>query len=632
VKTTSNCLFKPIFVHTACLALLASSEAQELRPYQILAHGGQAVPGVPDATYGFIEPASIGQGGHVVIHGQVSRVAQPANDYAIITGLPGELELLVRRGMPAPLANPGDVFDSFTRNQLRICPDGTVAFQAILNGIAGPEGVWVGKPGAFAPSFIEGHQAPGFPEGAVFEGNFDWACNGAGGVVALRAKVEGGGAGFGNDFGVWLGSPGALELLAREDHVSQLGPGIIFQRLAPVEPSLNGLGEICFTASMSGSGISLDNNEVLFKGDSPTSLVKVLQESDPMPGLPGRSFDNLSFIIARQRINDNGEIIFATQDRNQEDPKNSLFCVIHPAGDMTVIAEENTPAPDTTDLFGEDFFAQPLLGGDGHAAFDAHLVDVGGVLDIDAIYAVLDDELRLVARAGDPAPGFAPGISFQSLESPAVTDTGFVVFEATTSDNVKGIWGGRRGDLKLIIRAGDQLDVSGVIRRVQLLELARGSDAEPHGGGQDGHESVINDCGQLVFWVQTELEPQIGLVNAIVYVDDLVEKDIDDGDCVPCLLEEAFGTDCSDPTDGVAGLPRIQQADDNAVLQFRRRVPADGFEYLVETSPDGREWFILTIPPIPSADQSGLPPGIQRVEVSVPLSEALMLRVRVIRL
>ena len=311
-----------------------------------------------------------------------------------------------------------------------------------------------------------------------------------------------------------------------------------------------------------------------------------------------------------------------------------MLCVVDTEGQVTLIAEESTPAPDTTETFGEDFFAQPLLGGNGHAAFDAQFTDVGSPLDIDAIYAMLEGDLRLVARTGDPAPGFADGITFRALQSPTVTDSGFVAFEATTSGGTEGIWGGRRGDLRLIARAGDRLNVSGTVRTIQFLELARGSDGDPHGSGQDGHETVLNDCGQLVFWVRTELEPPAvpASVSAIVYVDQLIEKDDIDCDGIPCLLEEAFGTDCNDAGDGPGGLPRIHLAENRAVLQFRRRSTGEAFVYTVEISPDGRSWSDLPDEPAPSDDQGGLPAGFERVEVSVPANGREMLRVRVSRL
>lgn len=97
---------------------------------------------------------------------------------------------------------------------------------------------------------------------------------------------------------------------------------------------------------------------------------------------------------------------------------------------------------------------------------------------------------------------------------------------------------------------------------------------------------------------------------------------IDGGDCVDCLLKQAFGTDCSDPDDGVSGLPRILISEGRAVLQFRRRDPADGFDYSVEISPDGQTWQVLGTAPTPSADQSGLPAGVTRVEVAVPLGSS----------
>ncbi|WP_442481585.1 DUF7453 family protein [Aeoliella sp. SH292] len=110
-----------------------------------------------------------------------------------------------------------------------------------------------------------------------------------------------------------------------------------------------------------------------------------------------------------------------------------------------------------------------------------------------------------VARIREQAPGTEAGAGFQFLRSTAaaINNAGQVAFHAelsaTPSNRNSGIWAtDRHGNLQLIVREGDMLDVSDVgepadFRTISTLSFHAG------GGGGTASGSGFNDNGQLAF-------------------------------------------------------------------------------------------------------------------------------------
>jgi hypothetical protein len=119
-----------------------------------------------------------------------------------------------------------------------------------------------------------------------------------------------------------------------------------------------------------------------------------------------------------------------------------------------------------------------------------------------------------------------------------------------------------------------------------------------------------------------------GGLDAILMIDNVMDRD---GDGVECLVEEAFGGDPDDPTDGRAASPTWSAGAGRFEVSYLQR--NDGaFDYGVECSPDLEEWMPVDAIPSPSGDTGNVLPGTTRMVVGVPRGDGQMyFRVRVTR-
>jgi hypothetical protein len=119
--------------------------------------------------------------------------------------------------------------------------------------------------------------------------------------------------------------------------------------------------------------------------------------------------------------------------------------------------------------------------------------------------------IELVARSGSAAPGVAAGVNFSffAVEAIELNHRGQTAFWAAltgpginaTNDN--GIWAQNGdGDLTLIVREGDFLDVSDDPLNPVLRTVAAISSLAGNTGNSDGRPSSFNDLGQLTFFAR----------------------------------------------------------------------------------------------------------------------------------
>lgn len=267
-------------------------------------------------------------------------------------------------------------------------------------------------------------------------------------------------------------------------------------------------------------------------------------------------------------------------------------------------------------------FNAPMLGGAGTAAFVAGL-GLQENFHRDGVWIHHQRELRLVARKFQPAPG-DPGETFLDLggashgEGPAVTEDGVVVFWSETSDRKHGLWRWHAGDLQPLILDDDLIEWRDGEKKTVIA-----NDAKLGGTGQSGGPSGLNDRGQLVFRVFLS-----GGVDAVLMIDNVMDRD---GDGVECLVEEAFGGDPDDPTDGRSASPTWSAGAGRFAVSYLQR--NDGaFDYGVECSPDLEEWIPVDAIPSPSGDTGNVLPGTTRMVVGVPRGDRqLYFRMRVTR-
>src|SRR5438132_7877597 len=177
-----------------------------------------------------------------------------------------------------------------------------------LNGNV--DGLWAGPPGAAQLLALDGTPAPGTEPDALFlvfdNANFqgqatDYSINSAGQVV-LRALLRGS-ATSDNDLGLWVGAPGALQLVARKgSSAPDTEPATVFSDISPgtglglAAATVNASGQVAFAGSLSGPSVNANNSSGIWAG-APGSLRLVLRRSG---------------LVVNPLLNDAGQVAYST--------------------------------------------------------------------------------------------------------------------------------------------------------------------------------------------------------------------------------------------------------------------------------------------------------------------------------
>jgi len=165
-------------------------------------------------------------------------------------------------------------------------------------------------------------------------------------------------------------------------------------------------------------------------------------------------------------------------------------------------------------------FVKPVLNNAGEVAFQAQMqLGLGGVIYADAsgVWAGSPDQLRLVARSGQYAPGTPQGTNFRNMQSVLINDSGVVAFEgwlgprflpprivgdttasgqstALDTSNDFGIWVENAGTLRLVLREGNEVTVG----NSNFAFLNFGSTFE-NASNDSGPHLVLSNAGQVAF-------------------------------------------------------------------------------------------------------------------------------------
>jgi hypothetical protein len=249
-----------------------------------------------------------------------------------------------------------------------------------------------------------------------------------------------------------------------------------------------------------------------------SGLALTVRAGDQAPGTtPNKDFHSFSHVT----LNDSGRIAFLGYLK-----PDSLFPLTddlegvwsNGSGSLQLLAQSGSRAPGTPAgiifLGGPGSggtFSRPVINNEGKVAFVANLSEEGmpNFVDFDrGIYSDLHGSLQLIVREGDQAPDLPLGVLIDDLplEPPSLNNLGQLAFAATlrrhvggvTADNDAAIWAqDRNGDLRLVIRKGDSIDVDN--GPDVDLRTVTSSLFLPGSGNQDGTPNFFNDLGQLVF-------------------------------------------------------------------------------------------------------------------------------------
>jgi hypothetical protein len=194
---------------------------------ELVAREGSPVPGIAGANFALLNDPSFNRNGHTAFVALMTGVPGPSNA-AILSEAGGSLAVAARRGAAAPGTAPGVTFNAFTSPMLN--GEGQLAFSAILAGAgvtaANDTGFWSNGSGSFSLIAREAAQAPGADTGHLFSAFANPVFNSAG-QLAFSATLSGTGVTGSNDNGIWAqGLDGNLRLVAREGSPLQVSPGV----------------------------------------------------------------------------------------------------------------------------------------------------------------------------------------------------------------------------------------------------------------------------------------------------------------------------------------------------------------------------------------------------------------------
>jgi hypothetical protein len=266
--------------------------------------------------------AAIGSGHASNDNGYVSFVgsatggdAIASSDFALFASSFDGLSLVAREGTPAPGATgTTPVFSTFYDK--RINDSRQVGFAAGLSGAGvnaiNDRAVYVWTPGeeesgSLALVAQTGSHAPGTTASTTFLQLDDMPSFNSSGEVAFRGQLIGADIGFTNNFGIWKGTPGNLELVVQSAATSPIA-GAQFRTPQP-GPRINDDGDVAFFSNIAGGGSTESNNFVLWLA-SDDGIAPVAREGTPAPGTSsGVNFGSMDTTVA---LNNLGQVAFTS--------------------------------------------------------------------------------------------------------------------------------------------------------------------------------------------------------------------------------------------------------------------------------------------------------------------------------
>jgi hypothetical protein len=456
-------------VLTVACSQSLSVQAETWLPLAWTEMPGIGVPGQPNARHFILEAPTVNDGGQVAFHSFLNPIT--VGDFrtdTIWSGPVGQPQLVAREGDAAP-----GTTESF--EQFNIEPHLNNAGQVLLSAqISGPfsqrDGLWLGTPGNLEllartriPMAGLSHRIDSILPETVTLGD--------GGEAAFM--------GFASTHraGIWHGAPGELALAAMEGESVPSGFGlssaVTFQSLplTLARPRINAEGTIVFRATISDLGEV--HGDSIWMG-TPGNIQLLVREETVAPGT-GEAFFTLN---TDPVINDAGQVAFGAHLTNFND---SIW--IGTPGNLNKILEGNDPAPvGSPGVRFADFgtYTELRLSDSGHVGFEGWLEGTGvNSANNFGLFRASTSGVDMVARLGSPAPGMQPGAVFEFFQHFSINSSGsMAVMGTATGGGISGldgtgIWAeNSHRELELVVRVGDWVHpISGdVVRLVDATD------------------------------------------------------------------------------------------------------------------------------------------------------------------
>lgn len=315
---------------------------------------------------------------------------------------------------------------------------------------------------SFRTVALTGEHAPGAGRGVYFDSfDYDYApsLNNVG-QVAFYGNLAGSGVDGYNDQAIWSDTTDTLRMVIRTGQAApKIGPDVYLGSFRSL--SLFNSGQVMFRGSLYGDGVNNDNAYGYWVGVR-TAFNLIARDGDPAPGTePGTVLYGLnSHGLAG---NENGQYVFSAGLKGSVDDDRNFGLWFGELDSIHLLAREGDPAPGIVPSmnFGRWGF-KPSMNNAGDVAFSASLVvDISNSRR--GIWMVRDGELSLIARENEPPPGSDLNVTLAHIDQPTLNDAGIVSFSSSLAgpdaDVAHGItgaaWMYSDNTLKLIARAGD---------------------------------------------------------------------------------------------------------------------------------------------------------------------------------
>lgn len=518
-----------IFLVVCCyLTFVQLATAQ----YQTIALTGEIAPGT-SANFTEFSQVNINNSGNVAFR------ASSDGGNGVWVDTQGQLELIVQSGSPAtPIGNGVEIANIF---DTRLNDSGVLSFSSGLSGNGVENGnnsaVWTAGSGGLTLLVREGDPAPGIP------GNFgflnDPIFNNSGESAFPQRLV---GLSFSNDDTIWSkGGGSGLTLIAREGSPAPGTPAGVdfFGFLGGVD--LNDLGQSAFRARIVGPGIGSFNDGGIWRGDT-SGISPVVLAGDPAPGTDdgvvflGSGIGGTDGGFSPPILNNFGQVaFFARLIGSSPIGNNRGIWAEEDDLELSLIVRQGDPAPGIKNVSFSMTIENLLFNDAGQVAFIDQLSGAAFGENRAIWLHSPDSGFSLVAREGNPAPGTSAGVNFDDfaddfgiIDVMAMNNLGQVAFRsdltgAVNGSNDRGIWAtDLSGNLKLVVRTGDLLDVN----EDPEIEDLRTISGVSFVTGQRGRQSGFNDSGQLAFVAFFTDGTRGVFVSDVVAIDDFIIGDV----------------------------------------------------------------------------------------------------------
>ena len=415
----------------------------------------------------------------------------------VLSGLPENLQLTFASSYGANLSDSGDATSNTN----------LFSFDNDNNN-----GYLHGKPGATSALAREGFQAPG--TNGLFNLMGSAAINDVG-TAAFRFTV---GTVFTD--ALYFGTPGNLQLIALEGiQAPGLAPGVLLDEFiggADHPPAFNHAEQALFYASLSGPGITADNDEGIWVATR-SSVQRIVAEGAPVPGIANATFGYFTRGAREGSINNAGQIVFANvMNGSGVEPLDDDIIFAGLPNALQVVARGGQPAGSGFTYSDLNRDLPPLINRAGQVVFSSYdRRSTGG--ELAGLWrwtpGANGGSRKLIAREGEQAPGCPTGVVF-AFQDPAVFQrmsvnaSGAVAFFAglsgpgVTAENQTGLFlTNAAGQAQLVVRTGQTFDFgNGDVRTLNEIVMTINADS----GGEDGRARMLNDAGELLFTVRLD--------------------------------------------------------------------------------------------------------------------------------